>query len=110
MYKEIKFSKKKFAFTTKVNEVLAAQLMVSVGNTNEDFIKGLYTSRIEGFILSRFLDQQKVVSIIKPQNFWDCLLRRYQRIEIIVKFEEVLKNPPALADGHSVVMKEIINP
>lgn len=107
---EIKFTKKKFAFTSKVNEVLGSKLVLSMGHENDDILTNTFTTRIEGFILSRFLDQQKVISFVKPQNFWYCLLRRPQRIELVIKFEEVLKNPPALSNNESIVIKEIINP
>lgn len=107
---QIKFHKKKFAFTTKVNELIAPKLTHQFGYINDDVIKEFYTSHIEGFILSRLLDNRRVTMTIAPQKFWDWIFHRPQKIVFDIKFEEVLKNPPALSEGQSTVIYEISNP
>lgn len=109
MIEPITLTKEKIAAYCKVSQDFISKADVHFAVEGLDYIHGTLTARIETFILSRLHESQETLVFIKPQSFWDCLLRRKQMVRVRVNAKEVLKNPPELPQGQSILMYRAVD-
>lgn len=98
------FKKERIVNDVKVSNLILSELDLSISQAGDDFVRQLFTMRLEAFILSR-LNEEKTITVYKERpSFLDWLLRRRRAFTFEFSCKEVLINPPALPKGKSAMM------
>jgi len=100
---EVQFSREKLAVTAKLVSEVASRLKFETGWENDDFVKEVYTGKMEAMLLSRVNEKQIIKVYTERCTFFDWLFRRKLYMEIEVNCKEVLRNPPKLPVGASIL-------
>jgi len=95
---QVKLTKRTLCLTNKVSQAFMDQMNITIGYVSDDFIKELYTTRLEAFVLEKLIDSKHVIKYAKPQRFWDWVFRRSQKFEFVIQCKEILNNPPDLPE------------
>ncbi len=102
--KEVRLSKDKIVTHKRVSELMLAEMDLSVGQFGGDFMINTFTIQLEAFILSQ-INEKKTITVYRERpTFWEWLTRKPRSFTFEFSAKEVLKNPPSLPPGKSVMM------
>lgn len=104
---EIKLHKEKIVTNTTVTELFLNELLINLGQTNNDFIKDTLTIQLNAFVMAQ-LNERKIITVYRERpTFWEWLTRKPRSFTFVFSAKEVLKNPPKLPPGKSVMMYSV---
>ena len=104
---QIRLTKQKIAAYTKFSNLLLDDIKINICQDGDDFLTNSLTAMIDTFILSTVNEEKTVTVHSEPPTFFDWLFRRKRKIEFNFKATEVLKDPPKLPPGVSVLIYDI---
>lgn len=103
-FKEIKFYKERIATNAMVSELFMNDIVLQTGKTADDFMKDTFTVQLNAFVMAQ-LNEKKTITVYRERpTFWEWLTRKPRSFTFEFNCKEVLKNPPALPPGQSVMM------
>lgn len=108
--KETKLYKEKISMNSMVSEVLLNEMDFSIGRTADDFIRQTFSMQLSAFVMAQ-LNERKTITVYRERpTFWEWLTRKPRSFTFEFNAKEVLKNPPTLPPGKSVMMYSIFEP
>lgn len=102
-----KFYKEKIALQERVSELLFNEIDFTIGRNSDDFVKGMFTMQLNAFVLSR-INERLTIRVCKPRpTLWEWLTRKPRVFDFVFIAREVLKKPPQLEAGQSVLLYDL---
>ena len=106
-FTEIKFTKDKLAMNATVSELMMNDLKLITGKNGDDFMRDTFTMQLQGFIMTN-LNERKTITVYRERpTFWEWLTRKPRSFTFEFDAKEVLKNPPQLPPGQSVIIYSV---
>lgn len=101
---EYTFEKEKLAFNARVSELMINEIKLAIGRNGHDFINETLTVQLEAFIMSS-LNETKTITVYRERpTFLEWLFRKPRTFTFVFNAREVLRNPPKLPSGKSVMI------
>lgn len=108
MHKTYELNPIKLSVGAKLTKELVSNLNFEVGLDQYDFIKDIFSGRLEATLIEMASESQNITFYQKPQNFWDCIFRRPQKFTLMVTRKEIMKNPPKFPGKSTMLYTEKI--
>lgn len=102
---KVKFElRSKLAYSDKLSDEFINEIKTEYGTTGDDFVYKNVTRMFSARLWER-MNERQVITVTKPApTFFDWLFRRQPAFDIEVECREVLRRPPVMPDGTTVLM------
>ncbi len=105
---EIEFTREKISAHMKTAKHLFSDINVMAGSEGDDVIHDLWTTKIEGYVLSNMAEKRTLTYWCPKPTFKEWLFGRSKKVEFDLEVKDLLLNPPKLKNTERIYIPTLI--